>query len=69
MAKKKSEHSVGSKVKVTARVLVRDNDGKMKPVNLTAEKGTVKKLCGKDHLYVKTKHGVHYLYESKVSKG
>lgn len=69
MAKKEeSKFPVNSKVKVTAKVLVKDKEGKMKPKNLSAMKGTVKKLCGKDHFYVKTKHGTHYLHESKISK-
>lgn len=69
MVEKKSKFPVKSKVKVTAKVLAKNKDGEMKPMKLSAETGTVKKLCGVDHFYVKTKHGIHYLHESKISKG
>lgn len=64
---KKYKFKVNSRVLVTAKVLVRSEKGEMKTMKFAKQKGTIKKLCGLDHFYVKTKYGIHYLHESKVS--
>ena len=66
--KDESKFPVDSKVRVTAKVLARNKDDEMESINLSGTTGTVKKLCGNDHFYVKTKHGTHYLHESKIKK-
>ncbi len=64
---KKSKFKIGSRVLVTAKVLIRTKKGKSETKKFAKEKGRVRKLCGLDHFYVQTKYGVHYLHESKVS--
>lgn len=52
-------------VTVTAKILKKLPDGSGTTVNLVDEPGVVKKL-DKDHVYVQTTHGTHYLHEAVV---
>ena len=57
---------VKDKVKLTDKVLKR-TQGKAETLNLVDEPGDIVKV-DKDHVYVKTQHGTHYVHESKVAK-
>ncbi len=57
------ELSVSDQVKVTAQILTRDKE----IVNLEKEPGVIKKIDG-EFVYVKTKHGTHYLSLSQIEK-
>lgn len=64
-------HEIDNQVKVNARVLIKDRKtGKTKLITMTNVMGIIQKIDnanGVKHYYVKTKHGMHYLHESKVS--
>lgn len=57
--------SVDQKVTVTAKILKKLRDGTATTINLKDEPGLVKKT-DKDHVYVMTEHGVHYLHQDMV---
>ena len=57
------ELSVSDQVKVTAQILTKDNE----IVDLKKEPGVIKKIDG-EFVYVKTKHGTHYLSLSQIEK-
>ncbi len=57
------ELSVNDQVEVNGEVLTRNKT----VVALNRESGVVKKIQ-RDHIYVETQHGVHYLPLSRVEK-
>lgn len=57
---------MNEEVLLTAKVLKRNNNV-AETINLVDEPGEIVKI-DKDHLYVKTQHGTHYVHESKVEK-
>ena len=57
---------IGEQVTLTAKVLKRSNNI-AQTLNLENEPGEIVKM-DKDHVYVKTQHGTHYVHESKVAK-
>lgn len=52
-------------VKISGKILKRDKDGKAQTLDLNNEEGLVMKV-DIDHVFVKTKHGVHYVPEKQV---